>query len=262
MRATRALVALLPVALLASLCSPATAQLEGPFGSSSKGRIYGLEVASRPDVVFLIDVSGRSHPAAAPVQPGAIRLASDVELMAAGPNGVVFRQGPGRRQDEDALERARKQVAHAIEGLSDGQRFGLVVIAAGLHEWRSALVPATRELRKDAARFVEGVAPQGNAPWAILTGGKVGLREGLEAAFAMAPRTLVVVAGGAPAKGTAAALLDRVSELNAGSSSVIYSACVGECEDPADEAFVRDLAERNGGTPLTGRGTGDQARAE
>ncbi len=98
--------------------------------------------------------------------------------------------------------------------------------------------------------------------WAVLTGGKVGLRQGLEAAFAMGPQTLIVVAGGAPADGSGAALLDLVSQLNAGSGAVIYSACASKCDDPADEAFVRDLAEQNGGILLTGRGMGDQARAE
>jgi hypothetical protein len=136
------------------------------------------------------------------------------------------------------------------------------VIAAGVHSWRDALVPATRELRRDASRFVEGVAPQGNVPWAVLTGGRIGLRQGLETAFAMKPKTLVVVAGGAPSDGSALELLDRVSRLNADSGSAIYTTCVDACDDPADEAFVRDLAELNGGVALTGRGTADQARAE
>ena len=61
MRATRALAALLTTALLVGFQARAVAQFDSPFGSSGKGRIRGIDVTLRPDVVFVLDVSGSTE---------------------------------------------------------------------------------------------------------------------------------------------------------------------------------------------------------
>ncbi len=111
-------------------------------------------------------------------------------------------------------------------------------------------MPATKELRKEATHFLKDVAPQGAAQWAVLTEGGAGLLQGLEAAFAMGPQTLIVVAGGAPADGSGDAVLERVTELNAEAGAGIYTTCACEQLETPDEAFLRVLAESNGGTLL------------
>ena len=53
------LVTVLAAAALAG-AAPASAQIDlrNPYGSSGEGKIYGLEVAGLPNVVFVVDFSG------------------------------------------------------------------------------------------------------------------------------------------------------------------------------------------------------------
>jgi hypothetical protein len=73
----------------------------------------------------------------------------------------------------------------------------------------------------------------------------------LELALSMSPKTLVVVAGGAPPDGSADAIRARVAELNADTGAAIYTTCACDQPDAADDSFLRSLAESNGGTLLS-----------
>jgi hypothetical protein len=146
------------------------------------------------------------------------------------------------RERRKKVEEAKREVAGAIEGLEDGQGFGLVYFEQTPHLWRDSLVAADDETREAAAEFVRKVEG----------GGGTGIKHALEMAFGLGPETIVLVTDGEPTDASPREILDRIEELNPDGTVVVHAVGVGEDHD---RDFMRDVAEANGGEYLT-RGAG------
>jgi hypothetical protein len=237
------LVTVLAAAALAG-AAPASAQIDlrNPYGSSGKGKIYGLEVAGLPNLVFVVDFSGSMEE-----QTGGAAEKTVAGKLEGKLGGLVGGRAGGKVQQElrerrKKVEEAKREVAGAIEGLEDGQGFGLVYFEQTPHLWRDSLVAADDETREAAAEFVRKVEG----------GGGTGIKHALEMAFGLGPETIVLVTDGEPTDASPREILDRIEELNPDGAVVVHAVGVGEDHD---RDFMRDVAEGNGGEYLT-RGAG------
>jgi hypothetical protein len=237
------LVTVLAAAALAG-AAPASAQIDlrNPYGSSGKGKIYGLEVAGLPNLVFVVDFSGSMEE-----QTGGAAEKTVAGKLEGKLGGLVGGRAGGKVQQElrerrKKVEEAKREVAGAIEGLEDGQGFGLVYFEQTPHLWRDSLVAADDETREAAAEFVRKVEG----------GGGTGIKHALEMAFGLGPETIVLVTDGEPTDASPREILDRIEELNPDGTVVVHAVGVGEDHD---RDFMRDVAEANGGEYLT-RGAG------
>ncbi len=243
MRARTRFAAFVSLALLAA-AAPAAAQidLDNPYGSSGKGKIYGFDVTQYDNVVFVVDFSGSMES-----QTGGMTERTAAGKLEGKLGGLVGGRAGGKLQDEMAkrrkkVEEAKREVAGAIEGLGDEQLFGIVYFDDTPHVWKDELVPAAGDTRKEASKFIKKVAG----------GGGTGIQQALEIAFGLEPETVVLITDGEPTDAPPDAILARLEELNPDGAVVVHSVGVGEDHD---RDFMRQVAERNGGEYVT-RGAG------
>ena len=222
--------------------APAQIDLRNPYGSSGKGKIYGLEVTGLPNLVFVVDFSGSMESETGGVAEKGVagKLESKIGGLVGGRAGGKVREEMRERRKK--VEEAKREVAGAIEGLEDGQGFGLVYFESTPHLWRDSLVAADDEIRDEAAKFVRKVEG----------GGGTGILHAIEMAFGLGPETVVLVTDGEPTDASPQQILDRIAELNPDGAVVVHAVGVGEDHD---RAFMRAVAEANGGEYLT-RGAG------
>jgi hypothetical protein len=237
------LVSVLTAGVLAG-AAPASAQIDlrNPYGSSGKGKIYGLEVAGLPNLVFVVDFSGSMES-----QTGGTTERTVAGKLEGKLGGLVGGRAGSKVQDElrerrKKVEEAKREVAGAIEGLEDGQGFGIVYFEDTPHLWRDSLVAADDGTREEAAKFVRKVEG----------GGGTGIKQAVEMAFGLAPETIVLVTDGEPTDASPQQILDRIAELNPDGAVVVHAVGVGEDHD---RDFMRAVAGANGGEYLT-RGAG------
>jgi hypothetical protein len=237
------LVSVLTAGVLAG-AAPASAQIDlrNPYGSSGKGKIYGLEVAGLPNLVFVVDFSGSMES-----QTGGTTERTVAGKLEGKLGGLVGGRAGSKVQDElrerrKKVEEAKREVAGAIEGLEDGQGFGIVYFEDTPHLWRDSLVAADDGTREEAAKFVRKVEG----------GGGTGIKQAVEMAFGLGPETIVLVTDGEPTDASPQQILDRIAELNPDGAVVVHAVGVGEDHD---RDFMRAVAAANGGEYLT-RGAG------
>ncbi|HEY7529421.1 MAG TPA: VWA domain-containing protein [Gemmatimonadota bacterium] len=237
------LVSVLTAGVLAG-AAPASAQIDlrNPYGSSGKGKIYGLEVAGLPNLVFVVDFSGSMES-----QTGGTTERTVAGKLEGKLGGLVGGRAGSKVQDElrerrKKVEEAKREVAGAIEGLEDGQGFGIVYFEDTPHLWRDSLVAADDGTREEAAKFVRKVEG----------GGGTGIKQAVEMAFGLGPETIVLVTDGEPTDASPQQILDRIAELNPDGAVVVHAVGVGEDHD---RDFMRAVAGANGGEYLT-RGAG------
>ena len=135
--------------------------------SANAVEFFGTEIFSR-NLVFVIDVSGSM---------------------------AMFDQGYLKRKEAEKarirLERARKQLLSAIEGLPKTARFNIIAYSNNVTSWQKGLKPATRSAVKSARRFVQG----------FLARGATHTDDALKRAFEDAEAdTIVLLSDGAPTR--------------------------------------------------------------
>ena len=244
MRVRPSLAALAALACLVFGASPAAGQLDvrNPYGSSGKGKIYGLDVTQWNNIVFVVDFSGSMESETGGLTERTVAGRAERKL-----GGLVGGRAGGKLEDELAkrrkkVEEAKREVAGAIEGLADEQLFGIVYFEDTPHVWQDELVPATEETRAEAATFIKKVEG----------GGGTGIKQALELAFGLGPETVVLVTDGEPTDASPDDILRRLGELNSERVVVVHAVGVGEDHDAS---FMRAVADQNGGEYLT-RGAG------
>lgn len=237
----------LALAGLTLAAGPATAQVN-PYGSSGKGKIYGLDLAALqgPDgaparIVIVMDFSGSmAGESGSGVERGvAGRLERGLGRMIGGRAGAeVSNQLRERRQK---AKEAIREVAGGVDGLPDGTWFNVITFESEPHPWQTSLVEATEEVKDEAKDYFDDLEP---------TGGTA-MIPALEEAFAEGPDFIVLVSDGEPNEGSQA-VLDRVTALNSDGAVTVHTIGIGEDHD---RDFMEALAERNGGQAHT-RGAG------
>lgn len=237
------------LALAGLVLPPGSAPAQvNPYGSSGKGKIYGLDLTSLQGpqssparIVIVMDFSGSmSGQSGSRTEQGvAGRLERGLGGLIGGRAGAeVSSQLRERRQK---AEEAIREVASGVDGLPDGTWFNVITFESQPHPWQPALVEATEEIKEEAKDYFDDLEP---------TGGTA-MIPALEEAFAEGPDYVVLVSDGEPNEGSQA-VLDRVAELNADSAVVVHTIGIGEDHD---RDFMETLAERNGGEAHT-RGAG------
>lgn len=231
--------ALLLGAGLLLVSAPAGAQVN-PYGSSGKGKVYGLDLAAlrAPDgsgarIAIVMDFSGSM--AGQTGSSGERQIAGQLErkiggLIGGRTGGEV--SGYLRERREKAKE-AIRNVSDAIEGLSEDTWFDVITFESRPHPWKPALVQATEDVKDDAEDYLDDLEPSGGTA----------MIPALELAFEMAPHYVVLVSDGEPNEGSGA-VLERVRALNADGGIVVHAIGIGEDHD---EDFMRAIAEQNGG---------------
>jgi Mg-chelatase subunit ChlD len=234
-RTSLALAAL--AALLAAV--PAAAQVN-PYGSSGDGNVYGLDLAAlrAPDgsgarVAIVMDFSGSmaGQTGSSAERSIAGRVERGIGNMIGGRTGGEVSQALRERRQK--AKEAIRNVSGAIAGLSEDTLFNVITFESRPHPWRPDMVQATEDVKDDAEDYLDDLEPSGGTA----------MIPALETAFEMAPHHLVLVSDGEPNEG-ARAVLDRVRELNQDGAVTVHAIGIGEDHD---EAFMRDVAEQNGG---------------
>jgi hypothetical protein len=233
---------LLVLTLAAAATAPAAGQLKNPYGSSGKGKIYGLDVTQYPNVVFVVDFSGSMEEQTGGMTERTVAGKAERKI-----GGLIGGRAGGKVQDELAnrrkkVEEAKREVAGAIQGLADDQHFDIVYFEDTPHVWKDELVPAAEDTRNEAAKFIKKVEG----------GGGTGIKQAVEMAFGLHPETIVLITDGEPTDASPDEILSRIAELNPDKSIVVHAVGVGEDHD---KNFMRAVAEQNGGQYLT-RGAG------
>lgn len=226
---------------------PAAAQVN-PYGSSGKGKIYGLDLTALqgPDsgparIVIVMDFSGSmaGQSGSGVEQEVAGRLERGLGRLIGGrAGGKVSEEMRERRQK---AEEAIREVASGVDGLAPGTWFNVITFESEPHPWQPSLVEATEEVKEEAKDYFDDLEP---------TGGTA-MIPALEEAFAEGPDFIVLVSDGEPNEGSRA-VLDRVAELNADGAVTVHTIGIGEDHD---RDFMETLAEKNGGEAHT-RGAG------
>lgn len=233
-------VALAATALLGA--SSAVAQVN-PYGSTGKGKMYGLDVESLAPggIVVVMDFSGSMS--------GETGGKAERGLMGRVERGVGRAIGGrvGREISDELRERRQKakeairEVSSGIEGLPADQSFNLITFESTPEPWRDELVLADEENKEDAEDFLEDLEPSGGTA----------MIPALELAFSMRPQYVILVSDGEAGEGTTA-VLDAVAELNEDGLVTIHTIGIGEDHD---EELMSGLAEDHGGEYHT-RGAG------
>ena len=227
--------------------SSAPAQVN-PYGSSGKGKIYGLDLTALqgPDsaparIVIVMDFSGSmaGQSGGGVEQEVTGRLERGLGGLIGGRAGAeVSEELRARRQK---AEEAIREVASGVDGLPDGTWFNVITFESQPHPWQPSLVEATDEIKDEAKDYFDDLEP---------TGGTA-MIPALEEAFAEGPDFVILVSDGVPNEGPQA-VLDRVSELNADDAVTVHTIGIGQ---DLDLDFMKTLAEQNGGE-MYERGTG------
>jgi len=231
--------ALVPVSTLAQV---------NPYGSSGKGKIYGLDltVLQGPDstparIAIVMDFSGSMSG-----QSGSRTEQSVTSRIERGLGGMIGGRAGAEVSDQlrerrQKAEEAIREVASGVDGLPDGTWFNVITFESQPHPWQPSLVEATDEIKEEAKDYFDDLEP---------TGGTA-MIPALEEAFAEGPDFIVLVSDGEPNEGSQA-VLERVTELNADDAVVVHTIGIGEDHD---RDFMETLAEQNGGETHT-RGAG------
>lgn len=219
-----------------------------PYGSSGKGKIYGLDLtalqgpeAAPARIAIVMDFSGSmsGQSGSRTEQSVAGRLERGLGGLIGGRAGAeVSEQLRERRQK---AEEAIREVASGVDGLPEGTWFNVITFESQPHPWQPSLVEATDEVKDEAKDYFDDLEP---------TGGTA-MIPALEEAFGEGPDFVVLVSDGEPNEGSQA-VLDRVAELNADGAVVVHTIGIGEDHD---RDFMETLAEQNGGEAHT-RGAG------
>jgi hypothetical protein len=204
-----ALIALLMVLVPSS----AIAQLGGlrdMVRGGKKGEVYGLDVRTMGNVVFVVDLSvpvaftseqrGQlrdqlAQQATQYTQQQLVEKGGEYAALMAGPAGAIVKSAIVKRRDK--VGTARRQVRSAIDGLGEEQQFGLVTFEGDPQSWHVDLVAATNDARKDAREVVER-AQGGDDDGGLLSFGVSALRESFMAYGGLALQQ-EIMAGGAGA---------------------------------------------------------------
>ena len=157
---------------------------------------------------------------------------------------------PAADGQESRLDRAREELLHALDLLTPGQRFGVVVFGGELNRFHAELLPATEE---NVAR-----AQQWSRSLHLNLGTR--LHDALELAFALAGRdvedvywhpkvdTIYLVSDGHPVVASKAddeqAILNAVRRWNIGKRILVHAIGLG---DEAPVSFLQQLAADHGG---------------
>lgn len=229
------------VAALAALlaAAPAAAQVN-PYGSSGQGKVYGLDLAalrapdgSGPRIAIVMDFSGSmaGQTGGGAEKSIAGRVERGIGNMIGGRTGGEVSQALRERRQK--AKEAIRNVSDAIEGLTEDTWFNVITFESRPHPWRPDMVQATEDVKDDAEDYLDDLEPSGGTA----------MIPALETAFEMAPHHLVLVSDGEPNEGSRA-VLDRVRALNPDGTVIVHAIGIGEDHD---EAFMRDIAEQNGG---------------
>ncbi len=223
--------------------APAAGQVANPYGASGEGKFYGLEVADMTGVVFVLDLSGS--------MAGQTGSATERTVAGKAERGIGKLLGGGRAgnlaqkklaERRKRVEEAKREVAGAIKGMSDEATFNLLYFESQPHLWKTEMLTATPEAKKDARDFLDDLEE----------GGGTGMKRALELAFEQEPRVIILVSDGEPTDASPQDILDEVARLNADHAVTIHTVIVG---DDLDTSFMKRLAEQNGGqTVLRGSG--------
>ncbi|MGH7543311.1 MAG: VWA domain-containing protein [Gemmatimonadota bacterium] len=229
--------------------APASALAQvNPYGSSGKGKIYGLDLTSLqgPEssparIAIVMDFSGSMSG-----QSGSRTERSVTGRLERGLGGLIGGRAGAEVSDQlrerrQKAKEAIREVASGVDGLPDGTWFNVITFESQPHPWQPSLVEATEEIKDEAKDYFDDLEP---------TGGTA-MIPALEEAFAEGPDYVVLVSDGEPNEGSQA-VLDRVAELNADGAVVVHTIGIGEDHD---RDFMETLAEQNGGEAHT-RGAG------
>lgn len=243
----RALVIGMAVAGLTLAAGPVAAQVN-PYGSSGKGKIYGLDLTTLqgPDsapgrIVIVMDFSGSmaGQSGGGVEQEVTGRLERGIGGLIGGRAGSKVSEELRERRQK--AEEAIREVASGVDGLPDGTWFNVITFESEPHPWQTSLVEATEEVKEEAKDYFDDLEP---------TGGTA-MIPALEEAFAEGPDFVILVSDGVPNEGPQA-VLDRVSELNGDGAVTVHTIGIGQ---DLDLDFMKSLAEQNGGE-MYERGTG------
>jgi hypothetical protein len=219
--------------------APSAAQVN-PYGSSGKGKVYGLDLAAlrAPDgsgarIAIVMDFSGSM--AGQTGSSGEREIAGRFERKI---GGLIGGRTGGEvsqylRERREKAKEAIRNVSDAIEGLPEDTWFDVITFESQPHPWKPELVQATEDGKEDAEDYLDDLEPSGGTA----------MIPALELAFEMSPHYVVLVSDGEPNEGSGA-VLERVRQLNAGGGIVVHAIGIGEDHD---KDFMRAIAEQNGG---------------
>lgn len=213
--------------------------VSGCYLFQSSDSYYGIQTAGK-GVVFVLDISGSmegrnegsltDQAAGAAVQAGGDAVGGAVGGKM---GGLIASQ---TKAEATKLGGAKRELIPAIKGLSDSSSFTLLTFGEKVEGWKSGLVSASDVNKTAAIAYLKNLSSNGGTP----------ALAAIEDAFKVPGREILFfVSDGRPSDGSDGEILKRVAALNTGRTVVIHTIGLG---DDQDEAFLRSLAEQNGGT--------------
>lgn len=139
------------------------------------------------------------------------------------------------------LAAAQRELVNAINTLTDDVHFGIIVFNSRVDPWQKKLVPATRNNKDAAARFISGLVARE----------QTGTYDALTAAFTYDAEAIYLLTDGAPTTGrivNPGEIIAAITRGNLARRLTIYTIGIGAGpEGGLFDEFLRTLAEQNYG---------------
>lgn len=212
--------------------------LPGCYAVQKSDSYYGVRTANQ-NVVFLLDRSGSMEGKDEGVVSGAVQnqvLNKSANLAQDKIGGMLGSLvGKQLRNEGTKMGAAKRALIPAVRGLEAPSHYAVVTFGGQVDSWHDRMVPAaTTQKNIDIVR-INQVSASGGTP----------MMAALERGFQYPDATVIfLLTDGQPTDSNNAAILSRVAALNSGRHVAIYTIGFG---DDKDEAFLRQLAQSNGG---------------
>lgn len=179
------------------------------------------------DGFFMLSLSPKREPAAGDVVPKDI---------------VFIVDRSGSMEDGAKMEQARRALSYCVRKLGPGDRFGIVDFATDANLFERRLVPATKDNKARAVRYVRGLEAAGGTNIEAALGEGIALVDGRSGRMSM----VFFLTDGLPTVGRTdvEGLLRMASEKNKALRTRLFSFGVG---DDVNTLFLDKLAEMNRG---------------
>lgn len=223
-----------------------TALLSAAVSCSSffkKDTYYGIQTSGKK-IVFIVDISGSMEGnnegnISDKLRAQAMgRLGDTLGRKVGGKLGGAL--SSGIRSETTKLAGAKRELKPAIMGLDEKTFYTIIVFSDKVINWKDEVVQATDSSKGVGYAYISQLSSSGgtNALAAIRKSFTV---RGVD--------TIFFLSDGQPSDASPDQILKEVERLNKGKKVTIHSIGLG---DDKDEAFMRALAENNGGKYIEG----------
>jgi hypothetical protein len=221
--------------LVSSLCM---SLVVGCSTLGSSAEFYGVQTADK-NIVFVIDVSGSMEGKNEGNLTDKLRAEAAEKAGQTAGSAIGGKLGglvsKGVTRESTKLASVKRELGPAIRGLGETTEFTIVLFSDSTEYWKTDLVTATSGNKSEASLYVERLESSGGT----------GALKGLQAAFGVkGVDTIFFLSDGFPSDASSDKILEETRNMNQNGRVKVYSIGVG---DDKDEAFLKALAEQNGG---------------